>query len=96
MCRPHRLHAIEGMLTIDWMDRAACRRSDPDIFFPPGWEEGNLAIVADAKAVCAGCAVRPACLEWAVTTGQAEGVWGGSTPEERRRLRSVKQVGTLD
>jgi WhiB family redox-sensing transcriptional regulator len=77
------------MLRIDWMERAACQEADPDLFFPPGWEEGNRVLVADAKSICARCAVRPACLDWAVTTGQAEGVWGGSTPKERRRLRSV-------
>ena len=45
---------------------------------------------ADAIAVCAACPVRAECLElalrnWAV--GQ-HGVWGGTVPAERERLRS--------
>ena len=39
-----------------------------------------------AKAVCFGCAVRAACLSFALATGQA-GIWGGTTQEERRAMR---------
>jgi WhiB family redox-sensing transcriptional regulator len=40
-----------------------------------------------AVLICRSCPVRTECLDWAVSTGQHEGVWGGMTPEERRRLR---------
>lgn len=46
---------------------------------------------AEAKALCAGCEVRAACLERAMTFPHAFaddcGVWGGTTPLERRLLR---------
>ena len=68
----------------DWWRLAACRSADPDLFFPvssagPGREE-----VARAKEVCASCLVRRQCLQFALATRQAHGVWGGTTEEERR------------
>jgi len=54
------------------------------MFFPvssvgPGHDE-----VAAAKEVCASCLVRRQCLQFALATRQAHGVWGGTTEEERR------------
>jgi WhiB family transcriptional regulator, redox-sensing transcriptional regulator len=43
--------------------------------------------VARAVAICRACPVRTDCLNFAITTGQSEGVWGGTTPSERRNLR---------
>lgn len=69
----------------EWRKQAACAGSDSDIFFPIGEEDDSLA--APAKAVCAVCPVRDACLQYALATNQTEGVWGGMTGPERRRLR---------
>ena len=74
----------------DWWEAAACRTADPDLFFPvssvgPGRDE-----VARAKEVCAGCRVLRQCLQFALATRQAHGVWGGTT-EEERRLRVPSQ-----
>jgi hypothetical protein len=46
-----------------WRSRAACRGSDPELFFPAA-EDGAAyrAQVAAAKRVCSGCAVRAQCL----------------------------------
>jgi WhiB family transcriptional regulator, redox-sensing transcriptional regulator len=41
--------------------------------------------------VCAGCGVREDCLEFAVLTNQEFGVWGGTSEEERRRLRQAQR-----
>ena len=68
----------------DWRDEAACRGLDTEVFFPPSEDEADAAA---AKAVCAVCPVREECLEWAVATNQPDGVWGGLTATERRRLR---------
>ena len=67
-----------------WRVHAACADSDAAMFFPAGTLGG--AAVARAKAVCADCPVRAACLEWAVATGQRSGVWGG------RLFRSAQRV----
>lgn len=72
----------------DWTADAACRGVDPEVFFPVA--AGGTALaeeVAAAKAICARCPVSAECLEWAVEVGEAYGVWGGTTPHERRYLR---------
>jgi WhiB family redox-sensing transcriptional regulator len=70
----------------DWRLDAACRDLDTAIFFPE--DEGEVAV---AKAVCASCPVREACLNFALVTRQDDGVWGGLDENERRRLRRRRQ-----
>jgi WhiB family transcriptional regulator, redox-sensing transcriptional regulator len=72
----------------DWRDRAACRNVDPELFFPIGNVGPALVQIGQAKQICASCPVRAACLEWALETGQEAGVWGGTSEDERRVLRS--------
>ena len=69
--------------------QGACRGVDPELFFPVGSSGPALHQIAQAKAVCAGCLVRDDCLSYAVTTGQSAGIWGGTSEEERRKIRSV-------
>jgi WhiB family redox-sensing transcriptional regulator len=68
-------------MTHQWRQYARCLGADPDIFYPVA-EDAGLA----AKAICAVCPVREPCLEYAVTAREKEGVWGGRTEKERRRL----------
>lgn len=68
--------------TITWRELGACRGLDPAIFYPDSDEDEAL----DAKAVCAQCPVRVACLEFALATREKTGVWGGATERERRRI----------
>ncbi len=70
----------------DWRLDAACRDLDTAVFFP---ETGDAAAVA--KAICASCPVREACLEFALITRQDDGVWGGLDENERRRARRRRQ-----
>ena len=69
------------MSEFSWRDRGACRGLDPEIFYPQSDEEA-----AEAKGVCAQCHVRVACLEHAIAKREKEGVWGGATERERRRI----------
>jgi WhiB family redox-sensing transcriptional regulator len=64
-----------------WRKRAACRGIDPEIFFPVTDEDAE-----EAKAICTMCPVRQACLEHALANREREGVWGGATERERRRI----------
>jgi len=64
-----------------WRSKAACQGLDPDIFYPVDDEDGD-----EAKAVCDVCPVREACLEHALGYREKEGVWGGATERERRRI----------
>ncbi|HBW20187.1 MAG TPA: WhiB family transcriptional regulator [Actinobacteria bacterium] len=68
------------------MPQGACRGEDPELFFPVTAAGPALAQVFAAKAVCFRCAVRAACLSYALVTGQA-GIWGGTTQEERHAMR---------
>jgi WhiB family redox-sensing transcriptional regulator len=44
-------------------------------------------MLSRARLVCADCTVKASCLEFAMTTNQDCGVWGGTSEEERRDLR---------
>jgi WhiB family redox-sensing transcriptional regulator len=68
-----------------WMPWSACQGEDPDLFFPSAAAGPALAQVVAAKAVCFRCAVRAACLAYALATGQA-GIWGGTTQAERHAM----------
>jgi len=68
----------------DWRERAACADVPTDVFFPLV-EDPREEVVA--LAVCSICPVREECLAFALATNQTEGVWGGMTADERRRLR---------
>jgi WhiB family redox-sensing transcriptional regulator len=76
----------------DWRDLAACRDSDPELFFPVGSAGPSLLQVDRAKQVCAGCRVCTRCLEWALASGQEAGVWGGTSEDERRALRRAARL----
>ena len=71
------------MSAATWRKRAACRGLDAEIFFPGTDDEADAA---EAKAICAICPVRQACLEHALASREREGVWGGTTERERRRI----------
>ncbi len=70
----------------EWRLDAACRDLNTAIFFPETDEQ-----IATAKAVCAACPVREACLDFAIITRQDDGVWGGLDENERRRARRRRQ-----
>jgi WhiB family redox-sensing transcriptional regulator len=73
--------------------RGACRDQDPELFFPIGSSGPAVLQAAQAKAVCAGCPVRIDCLNYAIESGQAAGVWGGASEEERRAIRPAAPAG---
>ena len=68
----------------DWRSVAACQDTDPDLFFPVSGSGKSLEQAVRAKDICSGCTVRRSCLGFALRTGQAHGIWGGLTEEERR------------
>jgi WhiB family transcriptional regulator, redox-sensing transcriptional regulator len=72
----------------NWRDHAACQQADPDLFFPVGSTGPALRQIREAKRICQACRARTACLAWALKNAVASGVWGGTTEEERRRMRA--------
>lgn len=76
----------------DWRDRSLCRDSDPELFFPIGTTGHAIDQIDAAKEVCERCTVQAECLEFALATNQEAGVWGGTTEDERRRLRRTREL----
>jgi WhiB family redox-sensing transcriptional regulator len=60
--------------------------AEPVEFFPEGGQPS-----APAKAVCAGCLVSAECLSYALELGMKEGVWGGTTGNDRKKMRSAQR-----
>jgi WhiB family redox-sensing transcriptional regulator len=84
------LEDLREVLALDrlaWQDHANCKGANADLFFP---ERG--ASTRTAKAICRECQVRPECLEFAITTGEKFGIWGGMSERERRRVRRERQI----
>ena len=69
-----------------WRQHAACRGVDPEVFYPVSEDEADVA-----KAICNVCSVRQTCLEYALTNREREGVWGGATERERRRIQRQRR-----
>jgi WhiB family transcriptional regulator, redox-sensing transcriptional regulator len=76
-----------------WRAKAACVGQDTELFFASGNTGAAAEQIEQAKAICACCEVRIACLEWALTTHQDAGVWGGLSEDERRTLRRNRERG---
>ncbi|MBA3361890.1 MAG: WhiB family transcriptional regulator [Acidimicrobiia bacterium] len=73
--------------TTEWRELAACRDSEPSLFFPIGSTGPAIDQIAAAKEICLGCSVAEDCLQYALESNQESGVWGGYAEDERRRLR---------
>lgn len=68
-----------------WREAAACLEVQNEVSFFPDKED--LGSIFKAKAICATCPVADECLSWALETNQSEGIWGGHSAKERRKLR---------
>lgn len=88
------LQRRQGAAGLDWQDYAACRDVDPDLFFPLGTVGASLPQIEQAKRVCRMCPVSGPCLRWALDHGD-DGVWGGTTEEERRKSRQSRALGAM-
>jgi WhiB family redox-sensing transcriptional regulator len=75
----------------DWRAVAACLHADPDLFFPISAAGPSHAEVAQAKAFCAHCKVRRQCFDFADANAPVYGIWGGTTLEERQKMRRRAQ-----
>lgn len=73
---------------LTWRTLAACRETDPELFYPTN-EQGTLGSACAAlaaKRVCAGCDVRRACLDWAMDVQDSFGILGGLSSGQRKGL----------
>jgi len=69
-----------------WVRQAACYGVNPDVFFP---EDNNIhtSNKDEAIKICQSCPVRLDCLIWSIKSGEDNGIWGGTSAKDRRRLR---------
>lgn len=78
-----------------WRQQAACRNVNPNLMFPGDWDTNGIE---NAKAICRTCPSQTGCLNYAITTRQDHGIWGGTTEAERvavrrRRARADRAAG---
>jgi len=74
-----------------WQELAACRGMPVKVFVT-----GRGESVDEAKAVCGRCDVVAECLEYALGQGDTlQGVWGGTSHQQRRVLRRRQGAETL-
>jgi len=71
------------MKNLSWRELARCRGVDPEVFYPASDDD---EAAEEAKSICVLCPVREPCLEHALSTREKDGVWGGLTERERRRV----------
>ena len=71
-----------------WVERANCRDADTDTFYV---NRGETKKAATAKALCAECGVRVECLEFALTTSDLDGIWGGLNYKQRAKLKRSRR-----
>lgn len=67
----------------NWED-GVCRSMDPDLFFA---DESVLEPSPIVIAACGRCPLSTECLDWAMRNMERYGVWGGTTPKQREKLR---------
>jgi hypothetical protein len=65
-----------------WQRKASCRGTDSAAWFP---SRGDVTTAA--KALCAGCPVRPECIAYALDDPRLIGIWGGTSVRDRQRMR---------
>lgn len=75
--------------TLAWQLKSACRGVNTNLFYLDDNMRGpeKAERVAAAKRICAGCPVKTECLDYAMTNKEIYGVWGGTSEEERARMR---------
>lgn len=71
------------MIRDGWRREAACRHADTQ--FPHPSDHNGIW---RARRVCRPCPVRDQCLNLGRATIPSDGIWGGHTPEELRRLNA--------
>lgn len=77
--------AISGPVRGTWQDAAACLGAPLSLFFPEAGVHPDAAITD----YCARCPVTEPCRTTAAASKIDDGVWGATTPDERRAARST-------
>jgi WhiB family redox-sensing transcriptional regulator len=76
-------------------EEALCKEIDPDLWFPSNENsrvKSSYEAMNYAKSVCARCPIVVQCLAHALSNKEEHGIWGGSSPNERKRIKTVAQA----
>lgn len=60
-----------------------------DLYYPSPEDMDSNKRLKFVRHICNTCKVKKECLEYALTTRESHGVWGGLTTPERERLREM-------
>lgn len=75
--------------TSEWKWDAACQGMGPEVFYlEQGQKTENIMKVQAARQICGRCPVKVECLRYAVDNYIGTGIWAGTTPLQRKRLRN--------
>ena len=94
--RPRRIEWLQTGWAV-WMplplahEGQPCRQHPAD-FFAEERDKGGVSArkLARARESCLACPDRVPCAEYGIAHSRDHGVWGGTTPDERRRLLRVR------
>lgn len=86
--------AVHGVVTPtleawEWQLRARCRGMPAEVLFTAEQDKGRRRLDHEerAKRICRDCPVLNQCRQYAIDTAEPYGIWGATTPQERRNLR---------
>lgn len=91
---------LRRQLTLPFPVRDVPCREVPEVFDMAAEKSGNNnnLVMRTAKGYCYSCPMLIRCQEFALSTNQSWGVWGGMSVRERRaeirRRRSIKVTGS--
>lgn len=72
-----------------WMRDANCKDYETNLFYPA---PGDVDKLRKAKSICAECSVRHQCLDFALSTNERFGIWGGKSARERSLILRAQRL----
>lgn len=80
-----------------WTADAACTQGHPDAWWPALRDPTAHTSAVLALDICrTRCPVHEQCLDAALEANEHEGIWGGHTPNQRRRIRAARKSTESD
>lgn len=70
----------------DWTEAALCAQVGGDTHYPEQGG-GNAGTLNEARRLCRACAVSTECLAYALANDERWGVWAGTTPNQRAKMK---------
>ena len=68
-----------------------CAQTDPELFFPENAAEAPVKL-RQVKPICRACEFQTPCLEYALSYPDLQGIWAGTTENERRIMRRYSKA----